>query len=422
MKKSLYFVLTFFAVICWGNQAAADNTTCADSSDVFIDEYSPDENFNYKTRLLVSYHPTKGKARVLMKFAIPAGIDSSQIDNATLHLSGSRHTGGGYSCVVSFFALNAPFDENTATWNSLSGGSFDNSTEAQGILPAGVDWYVTINAAALIKNNLDKVRSNGILMKLSTEGADKLYQNIASRECDNESNLDYIEADEPPRLEIVYSLPPSTTTSSTVSTTTTSEPVATTTTTSSSGGGGGGGGGGSATSTTTVPVTTTSSVQTTSTTVTTTTTSIVQPPPETTTTTSVKQPCVITRIAGEDNQNILNVLRKFRDGRLATSAEGLTLAYLYYNHSRELIDIFASDPALMSDVRILLITTTPAIDAGLFHDGRIVLKNNHYEHIIKLVKCLQGKASPELNRSLTFILDGIENGCLLEKLRIYIED
>ena len=42
-----------------------------------------------------------------------------------------------------------------------------------------------------------------VLIKLTTEGPDKLYQHIASRECDDASNPNYVEADEPPRLEII---------------------------------------------------------------------------------------------------------------------------------------------------------------------------------------------------------------------------
>ena len=56
-----------------------------------------------------------------------------------------------------------------------------------------------------------------MLIKLATEGPDKLYQNIASRECDDPANPDYVEADEPPHLEIVYSVPASTTTTMPVS-------------------------------------------------------------------------------------------------------------------------------------------------------------------------------------------------------------
>lgn len=286
MKKFLFFLLLFCVTLGEVNQAAADNTTCPAVSDVYIDQYSPDENFNAKTRLLVSYHPTKGIARGLLKFTIPESIDASYINKATLHLSGSRHTGGGVSCTVSFFALNASFDENTSTWNSLSGGNFDNSTGSQGILPENNDWYTTIDVTTLIKDRFTKVRTNGILMKLAKEGPDKVYQSVASRECDNASNADYVEADEPPRLEIVYSLPASTTTSSESTTTTSAESTTTTSeqTTSSTtsipsgGGGGGGGGGGSLSSTTTAASTSTTSVQTTST------TTAVEPPPVTTTT------------------------------------------------------------------------------------------------------------------------------------------
>ncbi len=146
-------------------QSAATTT-----ADVFIDQYEPTMNFNDKTRLLISYHPTKGIARGLLKFDIPSCITASQIQSANLYLSSSAHTGSGNAINISIHALNASFNEATDTWNSLSGGNYDASVFSSGSLPSGNAWKTTINVTTLLAGNLHKARTNGVLIKLTTEG------------------------------------------------------------------------------------------------------------------------------------------------------------------------------------------------------------------------------------------------------------
>jgi hypothetical protein len=236
MKKYLYLMLLFAGFFIYG-PAHAEMVACLDTSDVYIDQVSPTTNFNTLTRLLISYHPTKGIARSLLKFDIPAGIVASQIQSATLYLSSSGHTGGGNAITVNIHALNSPFGENTETWNTHNGSDYDSALFSSGALPVGNTWKTTIDVTTLLAGNLNKARDNGILIKLATEGPDKLYQNIASRECDDTSNPDYVEADEPPRLEITYAVPASTTTtelpvSSSSSSTTTVQPTTSSSTSS----------------------------------------------------------------------------------------------------------------------------------------------------------------------------------------------
>jgi len=187
---------------CAAHNTAAETIQCSDTADVYIDQGSPTTNFNTLTRLLISYHPTKGIARSLLKFDIPSGVTATQIQSATLHLSSSGHTGGGYAITVNIHALNSSFDENAETWNTHSGGDYDPGVFSSGSLPAGNTWLTTIDITTLVVGNLNKVRANGILIKLAAEGSNKLYQNIASRECDDTSNPNYVEEDEPPRLEM----------------------------------------------------------------------------------------------------------------------------------------------------------------------------------------------------------------------------
>ena len=149
---------------------------------MYIDQESPTTNFNDKTRLLISYHPTKGAARGLWKFNIPGTINAAQIESATLHVSGSIHTGGGTALSVYCYALNSPFAENAETWNTHNGGDYDAGVFSSGSLPSGNDWEAAVDVTTLAKGNLAKLRNNGMLMKKQQEGPTKEYQNIASRE------------------------------------------------------------------------------------------------------------------------------------------------------------------------------------------------------------------------------------------------
>ena len=191
MKKTLTVLIILSAIIFSAHQAIA--VTCHTTADIYIDSGSPAENFNYKTRVLISWHSTHGTARGLWKFNIPCSLAATQIQSASLYLSGSIHTGGGNAINVYCYALNSAFNEGTDTWNSLSGGNYDTSVVSSGSLPAGNDWQTNINVTTLVKNNLNKVRNNGILMKKQDEGVSS-YQNIASRETtDPEDFAAYLE-------------------------------------------------------------------------------------------------------------------------------------------------------------------------------------------------------------------------------------
>jgi hypothetical protein len=178
-------------VVCCTTPATA--VTCRTIADVYIDQRYPDTNMNYRTRIVISHHPTYGIARGLFKFDIPGAISAADITTATIYLSGSIHTGGGDAINVRCHALNDPFNEGSDTWNTLSGGDFDSSISSSGAIPAGNDWDTSFDVTALVTGNLEKLRNNGMLMKLQSESGDN-YQNIASRESvDPEDFAAYLE-------------------------------------------------------------------------------------------------------------------------------------------------------------------------------------------------------------------------------------
>ena len=219
---SLLITMVFFSIV--SHALAQSPITCATLADVYIDQRYPDTNLNYKTRLLISKSASYGISRGLWKFDIPPGLNLSQIQSALLHLSGSLHTGGGNAIDVCCYALNAPFGEDTATWNLLAGANYDNTTCAAGSVPAGTDWETTIDVTSLLQQKLDKIRSNGILMKKQDESVEG-YQSIASREStDAEDFGAYIVISDTPVTTTIAST--STTTTTTTTTTSTATTVA----------------------------------------------------------------------------------------------------------------------------------------------------------------------------------------------------
>ncbi len=185
-----------------GNMLAAE-IICQDTADLHIDEWYPDENLNYLDRIVVATNTNThhGIARALFLFAVPEDLTSAGIKKAKIYLSGCSHCGGGKGGQVAFYALNEPFDEDTDTWNSLGGGNWDDSVYSRAVLPEGSDWNEAVNGeppadavgfdvTPLLKENLDKVRDNGIMLRFYDEHQDPYtHQNIASRE--SEDPLDF---------------------------------------------------------------------------------------------------------------------------------------------------------------------------------------------------------------------------------------
>jgi hypothetical protein len=182
------------------------------------------------------------------------------------------------------------------------------------------------------------------------------------------------------------------------------------------GGGGGGGGGAAPVTTTTTSIGVTSSTSTIPAVVTTTTSSIEPPAPETTTTTSIEEAkCPLQQTLGEDAVE-LDVLRAFRDQRLANSATGLSLIYMYYAHGREISAILAENPDLMCQTRLLVLELLPLINNANITGEKIELTASQHRKIDTLMNMVQGKSSAKLAASITYILMKLESGELINDL------
>lgn len=165
-------------------ELAATDYTCPVTEDTYIDEGFATSNFNHKTRIMLASNTVNhyGLGRGLWKFEIPCNLSSDIIGSATLYISGSIHAAAD-GVDVYCYALNVPFDEETATWDTLTGGDFDTGAVAAGTLPVGGDWETAIDMSALLSGNLDKVRDNGIIMVLQNEYVvPDVHQHIASKE------------------------------------------------------------------------------------------------------------------------------------------------------------------------------------------------------------------------------------------------
>ncbi len=173
---------------------------CPAIADTFIDESLVDGehnlNFNWKTRVMIARHSSYGKARGLWKFEIPAGILAGDITCAKLFLSGSEHAFKTFQFTVDCFALDAPFNEETVTWDTLAGGGYDTSVVSSGTIyqtligsPVAINWRAVIDLTDLLAGNLVKVRDNGMLMKHQIETGTNIHQHAASRECYDDSDV-----------------------------------------------------------------------------------------------------------------------------------------------------------------------------------------------------------------------------------------
>jgi hypothetical protein len=179
---------------------------CPALADTYIDESlvdgEHDLNFNWKTRVLVSRHATYGRARGLWRFEID-GYSAESITCAKLFLSGSERAFRTRQFAVDCYALDVPLNEEQATWDESEsgvpwtspGGDYDASVFSSGTIyqtllgdPA-YNWRAEIDLTELVVGNLEKVKYNGILMKLQDETGENTNQNMASREAYDDSDV-----------------------------------------------------------------------------------------------------------------------------------------------------------------------------------------------------------------------------------------
>ncbi len=206
--------------------------------------------------------------------------------------------------------------------------------------------------------------------------------------------------------------PPQSTSSTTSSSTTTSPPASTSTSTP-----GGGGSPPAATTTSTVPEssTTTSAVVTTTTTSvfpdnggenpeTSSTTTIVEPLPSSTTTTAAhQQQCLLEQLLGENNENKLELFRRYRNSRLAKTPEGLALVYLYYAHGNEVMHLLSQNYALMDQARDLALDISSSLTTDTQKPEKLLLNSIQKKRLRRILEALHEHSGPGLKKALVYL-------------------
>ncbi len=86
--------------------------------DTYISSDYPENKFNNSESLFLGVSE-EGVDRILLKFLLPSIGTASEVINAKFYLYNKTSSPEYYSPLAAIHALNAPFDETTATWNNM---------------------------------------------------------------------------------------------------------------------------------------------------------------------------------------------------------------------------------------------------------------------------------------------------------------
>jgi hypothetical protein len=105
------------------------------------------------------------------------------------------------------------------------------------------------------------------------------------------------------------------------------------------------------------------------------------------------------RLFGDGNE--VQMLRQFRDRRLAQSPAGLLLIKLYYQHSAEVSLLLERNPKLAAEAKKLITGLLPALDENIISNRNIVLTKTQHTAVLSLLQMIQEHASPALQRAVS---------------------
>lgn len=117
----------------------------------------------------------------------------------------------------------------------------------------------------------------------------------------------------------------------------------------------------------------------------------------------------------------LDVLRSFRDKRLARTHLGLSLIYLYNRHAEELSRILVARPALVHELCVLLDAVVPDVESALIADSSLSVSNEQFQRSIALLQDLAGSGSPALRKTVSRIMLHVEDGTIGEAVDLMVE-
>jgi len=117
----------------------------------------------------------------------------------------------------------------------------------------------------------------------------------------------------------------------------------------------------------------------------------------------------------------LDVLRAFRDTRLARTHLGLTLIYLYNHHADEISRILADSPDVGQDLCAVLHNVVPAIAAALSSGHGLAISAEQFQRCVALLEDLADRGSPALQKTVRGILRHVDSGSIAAALDLMVE-
>ena len=110
------------------------------------------------------------------------------------------------------------------------------------------------------------------------------------------------------------------------------------------------------------------------------------------------------KLFGGSQGNELQLLRQFRDKRLAKTPAGLMLTNLYYQHSEEAGLLLERNPRLAAAAKKLIVSLLPALSAGITADRDIVLTKAQRTAVMSLLQMIQEHSSPALGKAVSRLI------------------
>ncbi len=120
-----------------------------------------------------------------------------------------------------------------------------------------------------------------------------------------------------------------------------------------------------------------------------------------------------------NNRDDLRLLRRLRDQRLVT-VKGLDIVKLFYEHAAEIAHIVQRHPDIRRALAACVLNNRQLIQ-DLLDDGRAGITQQKADEIVMLLERLQQEGSTQLQSALTFALNGIQTGRLLEQTGVFIK-
>ena len=123
-------------------------------------------------------------------------------------------------------------------------------------------------------------------------------------------------------------------------------------------------------------------------------------PQTSTTTTSIKRLCAAEYLLQDGHAQGLQILRNFRDKKLAQTSAGVSLISAYYNNHEELTQLMRTHPLLAVKTAQLLVALLPAIEAGTAHNRNITITAAQYSAILELLNEIEKLSSLKVRQAI----------------------